>query len=255
MQLHHKFIGQGFPIVILHGLFGSLDNWMTSAKHLAEAGFMPVLIDLRDHGKSPHSEAINYQIMADDVMQFMEEHWMYEAIIMGHSMGGKVALTLADQYPQVVSKLIVVDISPRKYKEGHSDEFEALFSIDLSKLHSRKEAEEQLKQRLKNIDTIQFFLKNLARNPDNTFQWKFNLPLLYQDYANILDGVTFHGIMNMPTLFLKGSMSPYIQKEDEVFIRQNFSNVAIETISNTGHWVHADAPEDFLKAVLNFIKE
>ncbi|MEZ4910029.1 MAG: alpha/beta fold hydrolase [Saprospiraceae bacterium] len=255
MMLHHKITGQGFPIVILHGLFGSLDNWMSIAKHLADAGFMPVMLDLRDHGKSPHTDAINYPIMAEDVYHFMESNWIYEAIILGHSMGGKVAMTLTDLYPQVVSKLIVADISPRKYLEGHSNEFDALFSLDLTKLESRKEAEEHLNKTLKNPDTVQFFLKNLARKPENNFEWKFNLSLLYSHYPHILDAVHFHNEVKTPTLFLKGGRSPYIQVEDETLIYKCFRQVEIQTIPNVGHWLHAEAPNAFLKAVLNFIED
>ncbi len=254
MTLNYKILGQGFPVIILHGLFGSLDNWLTFGKKIEDAGFMAILIDQRDHGKSPHSEAFNYSLLAEDVYQFMMDHWIHEAIIIGHSMGGKTAMTLAKNYPEVVSKLIVIDISPEKYAVGHSNEFDALFSLDLDTIGSRKEAEIQLTAKLHQPDTVQFFLKNLGRNSDHSFAWKFNLPLLYKDYKNILDAVNFEHTCDIPTLFVKGGKSPYISKNAEITISQIFSQVEITTIPSAGHWVHADALYELLSVVLKFIQ-
>ena len=173
MELNYKQFGQGEPIIILHGLFGTLDNWQTIAKQLAEH-YMVYIIDQRNHGKSPHSDDFSYEIMAEDLKEFMFRHHIYEATIIGHSMGGKVAMRFALDYPDMVSKLVVVDITPKRYKGEHETIFEAMFDLDLKNLIHRKEIDEQLKSRIPNDGVRLFLMKNLAREKTGGYRWKMN---------------------------------------------------------------------------------
>ena len=164
MELNYKEFGAGEPVIILHGLFGTLDNWQTIAKQLAEE-YTVFILDLPDHGRSPHTEGvINYEKMADALAEFLQNHWIYETRLIGHSMGGKLAMQFALSHPDIVKKLVVVDIAPKLYQNGHQDVFNALFAVDLATLTDRKEAETLLMDKLKgDVGTVQFLLKNLTR--------------------------------------------------------------------------------------------
>lgn len=253
MTLNYKSFGQGFPIIILHGLFGMLDNWQTIAKRLAE-NYTVYIIDQRNHGRSPHLPNFNYQLLAEDLQQFMEEQWIYEAHVIGHSMGGKTAMQFALNYPDMVSKLVVVDMAPKSYQAGHQAIFDALLSVDLATTTSRKEATSQLSQTIKETSTLQFLLKNLTRNKEGKYEWKMNLPVLHQRYHRILENIEIEGPpFEKPTLFVRGGTSSYILDSDKEIIQDFFSSVSIATIPSANHWVHASAPEEFLEMVLTFL--
>lgn len=254
MELNYKSFGQGDPIVILHGLFGTLDNWQTIAKELA-AHFTVYIIDQRNHGQSPHFSTMNYPLMAEDLKTFMEDHWMFKAHIIGHSMGGKTAMQFAVDHPEMVDKLIVVDIGPKAYPSGHQAIFDALFALDLEQLDSRKDADEFLQSRIPDFGVRQFLLKNLTRDKQKGYRWKMNLPVIYEKYPEILGSVEVSPPFTKETLFVRGAQSDYIQDQDIPNIMTQFPLAKVETIAGAGHWVHAEAPEEFLKVVQGFLNQ
>ena len=257
IDLNYKEFGLGEQVIILHGLFGTLDNWQTIAKKLSDH-FTVFILDLRNHGRSPQTDDdFNYQVLADDLAEFMQDHWIYEARIVGHSMGGKVAMEFALNHPDSVKKLVVIDIAPKDYRSGHDDIFDALIDIDLSTLTDRKEAETYLMNVLNNeVETVQFLLKNLSRQTESEgggYEWKMNLPVLHRDYKNILkapDGEPFL----KPTLFIRGGNSHYIKEEDKAVINEFFPKAEIRTIDGAGHWVHAEKPKELMEMLMWFLQ-
>ncbi|WP_235297658.1 alpha/beta fold hydrolase [Portibacter marinus] len=252
MKLNHKILGEGDPIVILHGLFGMLDNWQSVAKVLAE-NYMVILVDLRNHGKSPHSDEWNIPLMAGDVLSFMEDNWIHQATVMGHSMGGKVAMEMALSFPDIVDHLIVVDIGPKQYEPGHDNIFDALQSVDVSLLNSRTDADEALSLKLTDWGVRQFLLKNIGRIKEGGYQWKMNLPSIIENYPEILKAVKADSQYSGPALFIRGALSNYIMPDDYKEITRIFPKARIETIEDAGHWVHADKKEELINLVKNFL--
>jgi esterase len=256
ITLNYKDFGQGEPLLILHGLFGTLDNWQTIAKELS-AHFSVFIVDLRNHGRSPHTEGVfDYDVMAEDVAQFMQQNWLYEARVIGHSMGGKVAMQLALSYPDLVKKLVVMDIAPKVYRNGHDEIFAALFGLDLHTLKDRKEAEQFLMQKLNNdTGTVQFLLKNLSRKPATEgggFEWKMNLQAIFDNYPNILKNVAGDAFPK-ETLFIRGGNSRYIIDADIEAIHTLFPKALVETIDGAGHWVHANKPKELYDSLMLFL--
>jgi esterase len=252
IELNYKEFGQGEPVIILHGLFGMLDNWQTIARQLSEK-YLVYVIDQRDHGRSPHTDSIDYQLLAEDLKNFMESHWIYKARIIGHSMGGKIAMQFAINNPDMVEKLIVIDIAPKVYKGGHEVIIDTLLSINLGKLTDRKEAENQIAKRITEAGIIQFLLKNLTRNEETgAFEWKMNLTNIYANYEKILGAIS-DGKFEGETLFVRGAKSDYILEQDEKIIHDFFPKANIKTIENAGHWVHAEQPKALLEMILAFL--
>lgn len=253
MELNHKIYGQGEPLIILHGLFGMLDNWQTLAKRFAE-NYMVIAIDQRNHGRSPHLPDHSYPLMANDLKEFLESNWIYKAHILGHSMGGKTALQFAMDYPDMVDKLVSVDMGVKKYPGGHDAIFDALFSVDVEKLEKRSDAQEQLMTKIEDLGVVQFLMKNLNRKKEGGFAWKMNLEALHKDYQKILspiEGTEFDG----ETLFVRGGASRYVLDEDWNSIQNFFPNSKLETVDGAGHWVHAVAPEELFGIVSTFLEE
>lgn len=251
MELNYKQFGQGEPLIILHGLFGTLDNWQTIAKKLSEH-FSVFIIDQRNHGKSPHHSIIDYPSMATDLNLFLEQKGIDRTHILGHSMGGKTAMQFALNFPKMLDKLIVVDIAPRAYKGGHQLIFEALFSLDLDRIQNRREADEKLAEKIENFGIRQFLLKNLTRKKEGGYAWKMNLNAIHEHYQDILAATSGQSV-DIPTLFIRGGNSEYIQAEDHALIQQLFTNSSIETIDHAGHWVHAEQPKLLMDSVLDFL--
>lgn len=252
MQLNYKSFGQGEPVIILHGLFGTLDNWQTIAKQLAEE-YTVFIVDLRNHGRSPHVDEHSYQAMAEDIQTFLSDNWIYGTNVIGHSMGGKTAIRLALDYPELVEKLVVVDMGVKQNEAGHHTIFEAMFDLDLENLQSRGVADKQLQTRIEEYGVRQFLLKNLTRKKEGGYEWKMNLPILHQHYNDILEAIESDSTFNHPTLFLRGGKSDYVLDEDFEGIQDLFPNATLETIDNAGHWVHAEAPKEFLEVVRRFL--
>lgn len=254
MKLAYREFGSGQPLIILHGLFGQSDNWNTLAKRFAENGFHVFTIDQRNHGLSPHSPVWNYEVMAGDLKEFIEEHQLTNPILLGHSMGGKTVLFFEFLFPKVAQKLIVADISPRAYPPHHDAVLKALNAVDFSDITTRKDAEAILSQYISDFGTKQFLLKNIYWREDETKQmaWRFDLDTITKEYDNI--GVAVPAFKSdTATLFLRGDRSDYITDSDERDIASRFSNYKLQTIQNSGHWVHAEQREAFFNSVMDFI--
>lgn len=251
VKLNYKEMGSGEPLLILHGLLGSLDNWQTVGRQLSE-NYRVFLIDQRNHGKSPHTETMDYEVMAADLEQFMDDHGIDQAHLLGHSMGGKTVMQFALTHPSRVKKLIVADIGPKQYPHGHDQIFKALFALNPSEIESRSDAEKKLKFYIHEPPVLFFLLKNLDRTEDG-FQWKMNLDSIYQSYDHILEEITAADPFDKPALFIRGEKSHYVKDEDLPQIEKLFPNYQLETLKGVGHWVHAEAQEPFLKVVEDFL--
>ncbi|MEQ8532175.1 MAG: alpha/beta fold hydrolase [Imperialibacter sp.] len=249
-KLFFRKLGQGKPLIILHGLFGASDNWLTIGKSLSEH-FEVYLVDQRNHGQSFHDPAHNFDVMAEDLGNFIKENNIAQPIVLGHSMGGKVAMNYALSHPGKLEKLIIVDISPRGYKIHHDQILEGLKSIDLGSLESRKEADDQLAKYVPNVGERQFLLKSLSRTGDG-FEWKINVAAIDNNIGLIVGEID--GEPNpVPTLFIDGENSNYIRDIDLPIIKKLFPDSQVVTIKNAGHWVHAEQPEAFLETLMAFL--
>jgi esterase len=251
MQLNYQSYGDGFPLIILHALFGMLDNWHTVGTMLGEH-FQVFLVDQRNHGRSPHSAEMNYGLLADDIHDFIVQHRISSCFLLGHSMGGKVAMTIALKCPELVAKLIVVDIAPRSYPSFHDSLLEALTSIDLSTFTSRQEIDVALSVRIQETPVRQFLMKNLARNENGSFRWKMNLSVISSKYQEVLKEVTSNNSFSNPTLFVRSKKSSYIGEMDLSDIKRLFPHSTIVDFE-TGHWVHAEAPGQLTNTVTEFL--
>jgi esterase len=252
MNLNFKSSGQGIPFVILHGLFGSSDNWSGIARGL-ETHFQVLSVDLRNHGRSPHNASMSYDEMAGDLLEFLGDHGINRTYLMGHSLGGKVAMRFAQLYPSRLLKLIVVDISPKEYPPEHRRILDALLKLHLPEFTQRSQVEDALGPAIPDLGLRRFLLKNLERAPDGSFRWRMGLASLANNYARLtqaLPEVTFAG----PALFLTGALSTYVPSEDLPLVRRLFPESEIRTVPGAGHWVHAENPTQFLAEVLRFAR-
>ncbi|HLF19353.1 MAG TPA: alpha/beta fold hydrolase [Bacteroidota bacterium] len=254
IQLSFHSYGHGEPLVILHGLLGSSDNWHTVSKKLS-AHFLVFAVDLRNHGRSPHSDSFSYETMAQDIKEFLQQHSLSSVFLLGHSMGGKTAMTFALAHPDSVRKLIVVDIAPRDYGAQHDDIFDALYSLKLEQFQNRKQIDETLARTIPSFSTRQFLVKNLSRNDEGSFTWKINLDVIHRNYGELNKAVQGGPPFTKPTLFIRGGKSPYILDEDLGDIKRLFPFSTVTTIQHAGHWVHADTPDEFTNIVLDFCSE
>jgi len=255
MKLHFRVIGDGNPVVILHGLLGSSDNWQTFGKQLGSSGYKIYLVDLRNHGLSPHSEEMNYAVMAEDVNELFKTEGLEKAVVIGHSLGGKTAMSFAFKYPQKINGLVVIDIAPRQYGVQHRKILDALLSIDASQLKSRQEAEQQLSSQLDEQSTIQFLMKNLYWKEKTVLDWRFNLPVINKNIVEVGKEIKPQAIFSKPTLFIKGEKSDYVTYDDEREIFDLFENVEVKTAPGAGHWVHADNPMWLLDEIKKFLMD
>lgn len=257
MKLHYKELGEATaqPLLILHGVFGSLDNWQTLGREFAKK-YRIFLIDQRNHGRSPHDSQMDYPTLANDLFNFIEEHQLQNPLIIGHSMGGKVVMEYALTYPTNFDKLVIVDIAARKYNISHHEGYlKGLRAIHVEQLTTRGEAEEKLAQYIDEADIRLFLLKNLGRNK-NGFEWKINIDAIEANIDNIGDAIGQQANTKpctRPTLFISGGKSRYIQEKDMPLLHQLFPNSTIHTIENAGHWVHAEAPKEFFEVVNTFL--
>lgn len=253
-ELNYKIYGQGQPVIILHGLFGTLDNWHNFGKKLEEAGYMAILVDQRDHGRSAHTDTFNYAALATDLHHFLEENWIYGGTIIGHSMGGKTCLEYLADYLPTDFNFVIIDIGIKRYAEGHRDIFDALMSIPIHEITTRSEAESILIEKIRDRGVVQFLMKNLTKTKEGPYEWKVNLPLLYKNYNHILDEIVFRDPSMVETLFIRGERSDYIQDEDWSKIQEALPNSQLITIAGAGHWVHADKPDELFSAIIDFIR-
>ncbi|GGG46191.1 alpha/beta fold hydrolase [Hymenobacter glacieicola] len=258
LQLHFREMGQGAPLVILHGLFGTLDNWQTLARRWAEAGHRVIVVDLRNHGRSPHAPEHTYALMSEDVLGlFTQLQLGPDTTLMGHSMGGKVAMRFALDHPTRLGKLVVVDIAPRFSDMRHQDDILAgLHAVPLAALENRQQADEALARYIRQVDVRQFLLKNLYRREDNSFAWRPNLAALTAEMDDIGAEITAEQPFVKPTLFIRGGKSDYVTTEDKLYsIPVLFPNSQVETVVDAGHWVHAEKPEEVFGLVKAFVEQ
>jgi esterase len=253
MKLFSKIYGgKGQDLIIIHGLFGMGDNWETLAKQFSK--YCKVhLIDLRNHGRSPHSTEFNYDVMCADVLEYIEDNELVNPIILGHSLGGKVAMKFAFTYPDKIEKLIVVDISPRKYNaDFHKNLLATLYKLPLVDFDKREEIDSLLSSTYEDKGMRLFLLKNLYRNENKEFAWRFNIDVLLEKVSNIQEADFVVGKLNTPTHFIRGGNSDYINSADELLINKHFTDFSIATIDGAGHWLHAEKPERFYNEVMGF---
>lgn len=253
MNLVYQAYGAGEPLIILHGLFGARDNWHTLSRKLGER-YHVFAVDQRNHGNSPHSDRFDYDVMAEDLHAFVEQHGLQRVNVMGHSMGGKTAMQFALRYPAYLARLIVVDIAPKAYPAHHDEIFDAMCALDLAALHTRQELDAALAPRVPDAATRQLIMKNVTRDEHGAFAWKLNLDAIQQNYDAILGNIAGDGPFLKPTLFVRGERSNYVQDGDEPAIRKLFPNAEIVTVPGAGHWVHADKPAEFLRIVQHFLE-
>jgi pimeloyl-ACP methyl ester carboxylesterase len=253
MKLFSRIEGEGRPLIILHGLFGMSDNWMTHAKNYAELGFEVHVLDQRNHGQSPHSDNFSYQLMANDLLEYMNDNGMESANIIGHSMGGKVAMLFACQHPERVERLIVVDIAPKGYPLHHQSILEGLHSLDFSVLTSRGAADKELAKTIDNFSVRQFLLKSLYWKEKGQLALRFNLAAIEANIEMVGEALFDDAEFMGETLFINGGQSNYITPEDEELIHHHFPLAHLFTISEAGHWVHAEAAEEFSEVSSRFL--
>jgi esterase len=251
MLLHYKELGEGKPLIILHGLFGTSDNWQTHAKKLSEY-YRVILVDQRNHGHSPWSEDFTYEHLADDLEELIIHLGIEKFTLIGHSMGGKTAMYYAQKYPSRLEKMVVVDIGVKKYPMHHNEIIKGIKSLDLSTLTSRSEAENAMKPFVDSYGVRQFLLKNLYWIEKGKLAWRMNVEVLEREMEEILAPIPTIEVWT-PTLFIRGAMSNYILDEDWDEIEEIFPDATLETIENAGHWVHSEQPEEFIEMVLGFV--
>ena len=254
MKLFFRHFGNGKPLIILHGLFGLSDNWVSIGKLLAHS-YRVIIPDLRNHGQSPHNSYFNYSAMTDDIFELMEDLEMESAVIMGHSMGGKVAMQFALQYPEKTEKLIVGDMSMRQYDERQTQIgiIKAMMEIDFDRIESRSEVSELLKQSIKDEKVRLFIMKNLFRKTRTHLGWRPDLTSIFQNIDSVFEAIADNNVYNGASLFVQGADSDYVLKSDVSKILQHFPQASFAVVPDAGHWVHADNPEEFLRKVMTFL--
>lgn len=254
MQLSFKKIGEnGKSIIILHGVFGFLDNWLTVGKTISEQGYQVYLVDQRNHGRSPHGEGLNYQTFANDLKEFLEQQNISNPILLGHSMGGKTVMEYAVKFPGTYEKLVVADIGPKAYPIHHAKILKGLNAIPINEIENRQQADDALAGYEPIPAVRQFLLKNLYRKDEGGFGWRFNLPLLTSDMANVGEEIVSDKPVETPTLFMRGDRSDYILDEDWDGILKLFPHAQLITIENSGHWIQAEQPKAFVKSLIDFL--
>ncbi len=252
--LHSRIVGEGKPLLILHGYFGMGDNWKSHANKLAEDGFQVRLIDQRNHGRSFHSDEFDYELMVADLYNYIEYHELEKVDLLGHSMGGKTVMLFATEYPELVGKLIVADISPKMYPPHHHDILDALNSVDFTIQNSRKLVDEKLSELISEIGVRQFLLKSVYRKTKDQLGFRFNLKSLTENNNEVGEALPSFTVFDGETLFLKGENSGYISVNEEPIIEAHFPNSKIKTIANAGHWLHAENPKSFYNNLIEFLK-
>lgn len=251
VKLYSRVFGEGQPLLIIHGLFGMSDNWQSLAKLYADY-FEVHLIDQRNHGRSPHADEFSYLHLSNDLHQYIIENELNDVIIIGHSLGGKTAMQFAVSYPELLSKLIIVDISPSFYPIHHDKIIEGLKMLDFSILKSRSQADAVLSEYIEEGDVRQFLLKSMYWKEKGQLDFRFNLDSISQNIANVGEALDNEAICSIPSLFIKGGNSNYINEDDEDLIFKHFTDAEIQTVDEVGHWLHAEKPQEFFEMTVRF---
>ncbi|MCA0348853.1 MAG: alpha/beta fold hydrolase [Bacteroidetes bacterium] len=252
-MLYSKIEGEGKPLIILHGFLGMLDNWKSIGSKYVENGFQVHLLDMRNHGRSFHSEEFNYRVMANDIFEYCQNHNLVKIDLIGHSMGGKIAMLFASTYPKLIDKLIIADIGPKYYKPHHQDILAGLNAVDFSTKPDRSEVEEVLAHYIPDFGTRQFLMKSLFWREQGQLAFRFNLEVFNDKIEEVGKELPIEKHFENPTLFIRGGNSRYILDSDLPDIKRQFPNFELKTIPNVGHWLHAENPELFLKITLDFL--
>lgn len=267
MKLNYRKFGEGHPIIIAHGLYGSSDNWVSIAKDLAK-NFEVFLIDQRNHGASPHTNSHTYQDLKEDLLEFMNDHRIKKATLLGHSMGGKTVMFFAAEYPERISNLLIADIAPKNYSKisnasiqsiDHKNIVSAMLNFKFDNFKSRSEIDQKLSENIQSERVRQFLLKNLKRDAEKNFSWKLNIKTISKFLPQIMDGMNKSdfthgkGITGFPVLFMRGANSNYITDDDHNLIRTIFPYAEITTIPNAGHWLHAEQAKLLVKTIEYFM--
>lgn len=253
--LHSKIIGdKPKHLLILHGLFGQADNFATLAKQFAEL-YTVHAIDLRNHGRSFHSDYMSFEAMSEDILNYLNHHQIATCYLLGHSLGGRSVIEFSYKHPEKIEKLIVADMAPKAYPPHHQGIIKALNSVDFDKVEKRSDVEEILKQYIPDMGTRQFLLKNVYHAENGKYAFRFNLKTLTDSYNEMVGDNLTEGIFDKPTLFLRGSKSDYVLDSDFDLIHKHFPQAEIETISNSGHWIHAENPKEFFEKTVAFLEK
>ncbi len=252
--LHSQIIGQGEPLLILHGFLGMSDNWKTLGNRFA-LNYEVHLIDQRNHGRSFHAKEFDYEVLADDLFNYVQHHNLEKIFLLGHSMGGKTAMFFAVSYPEIVDKLLVADIGPRYYSAHHQDILDGLNAVDFTKQTSRTTVSDELEKYVPEFGVRQFLLKNVYRKTKEQLAFRFNLQALTDAYDEV--GVQLPSLSQYHgnTLFLRGANSGYITNDDVDLISAHFPKSQVVTVKNAGHWLHAENPDDFYDYVVSFLND
>lgn len=253
MQLAYKAYGAGPPMIILHGLLGSADNWHTLSRTAFAPHFHVFAVDQRNHGRSPHSEVFDYPSMVSDLVDFMDTQGLTSAHLLGHSMGGKTVMHFALTHPERTESLIVADMAPKAYPPQHNALFGILRDFDLTRYNSLRDIDDALALQVPGFDVRQLLLKNLNRNAASGFSWKMNLDGIYRNYPHLIGPLDAHVTYIGPTLFIRGGTSPYVSDDDEDLILRYFPTAEVAVLDGAGHWLHADQPQAFADEVLSFL--
>ena len=254
MKLFFRKYGTGNPLIILHGLFGMSDNWVSIGKKIADNGYCVYIPDLRNHGLSPRSSEFNYTVLANDLEEFILQENISNPAILAHSLGGKVAMTLAIKQPQIIKKLIIVDIGIKKYHVHDKELIDALSSINLKTAISRSEIENELSSTIHDNRVVQLLMKNLTRDENNFFEWKLNVDAIRENFQSVFDNIPINNYSYPGSvLFIRGEKSSYINDKDIPEIKILFPNSIFVTIPGATHWVHADNPVIFLEIVMQYL--
>jgi pimeloyl-ACP methyl ester carboxylesterase len=254
MELHFEAVGQGEPLIILHGLFGSLENWRPLAKRLGE-NFRVFSLDQRNHGQSPHTFEMDYRLMALDVREFICGQGYSDCNVLGHSMGGKTAMQLALLQPELVERLIVVDMAPGLGFARHEPIIKAMRSLDLSQFQTRKDIQDALAPAVPDLSTRQFLLKNITRTSAGVFSWKIGLEQIQQNYHNLTQAIDSSEPFSKPSLFIRGETSDYLRPQDWCCIVKLFPKATLQTVPAAGHLVHVENPDAFYHLVTSFLND
>ena len=257
MELFYREYGHGMPFIILHGILGISDNWVSFGKRISQKGFRVIIPDQRNHGHSQHHNVFNYYALVDDLVELIERLGLEKPVILGHSMGGKVAMRYTLENPSITQKLIIVDTSLRTYTRFnyHRTYIDAMLSIDFEKVRTRVETEEILTAKIQEDRVRQFLLKNLYWKDKHHLGWRPNLKAIWDNIDAMYDGVFYSTVYKGDALFVRGARSDYVLDDDWPVIQRNFPNARLKTIENGSHWVHADEPERFFAMVNDFLDE
>jgi pimeloyl-ACP methyl ester carboxylesterase len=252
MKLNYRRSGSGPPLLLLHGLFGSLANLQTLGRALADTRDV-IAVDLRNHGASPHGPGMSYAAMAGDLRELLDRLNVPSAALLGHSMGGKAAMRFALDYPDRTDVLIVLDIAPRAYAPHHEAEFDAMQALEPAAYSSRAQLDAALAERLQDAQNRQFLLTNIQRDADGRFGWRLDLDAIRAGYDEIVAAVDSDTSYSGPALFVRGERSQYVSERDGATIRRLFPHAVIETVAGAGHWVHAEQPQEVARIVREFL--